>query len=179
MEVAMTASLIALCAMATWFDVREHRVPNALTIGGFVVALALQALQSGLPGLGTGLGGALVAFAIALPFFMVGGLGGGDVKLLTAVGAFLGLGSVLPFLAATAIVGGVMALVLMLFRRGLFRQTLANLHTMFLTLGRKTFTGWKSGEANQALLTLDSPGAVTLPYAVAIAAGALLAWFVL
>ncbi len=178
-EQTMSASLIALCGVAAWFDVREHRVPNGLTVGGLLVGLALQALHGGLAGLGSGLAAAAIAFGIALPFFLVGGLGGGDVKLLTAVGAFLGLGNVLPALAAIAIAGGVMAAGLMLVRRGLFRQTLANLHTIFLTLSRRTFTGWKSGEANQALLTLDTPGAISLPYAVAIAAGTLLTWFVL
>lgn len=178
-DTVMTACLITLCGAAVWFDLREHRIPNLLTVGGFVVALALRATEAGLAGLGSGLAGAGIAFGLALPFFLMGGLGGGDVKLLAAVGAFLGLGDVFQGLAATAIAGGVMAAGLMAFRRGLFRQTLANLHTIFLTLGRRTFTGWKAGEENRAVLTLQSPGAVTLPYALAIAAGTLLAWFVL
>lgn len=178
-SLTMTVCLIGLCAAAVWFDVREHRVPNALTVGGFALGLFFQVLQGGLAGLGSGLAGALIALLLALPFFLVGGLGGGDVKLLVAVGAFLGLGDVWMGLAAIAIAGGVMAIGLMLVRRGLFRQTLANLHTVFLTFGRKTFTGWKGGEANEAVLTLDSPGAVALPYAIAIATGTLLTWFVL
>jgi hypothetical protein len=74
-----------------------------------------------------------------------------------------------------AFVGGAMAMVEMV-RRGAVARTFWNLYLMFNTLGRRTFTGWKKGES-EAWVTLDTPGAITVPYGLAISSGALFAWF--
>lgn len=168
---------VALCAAAfgaVWFDVRERRLPNALTVGAFAAAMLLRT-PLGLDALWGGLLGALLAFALALPFFLVGGLGGGDVKLLAAVGAFLGPRDLWFALFVMAMVGGVMAILVIVKNRA-FGQTAINLRAIFSTLGKGTFSGWK-GEGSSAV-TLDTPGVLTVPYGVAIAAGALTAWFV-
>ena len=169
-----TAALVAVSAAAVWFDWRERRIPNALTVGAFIVALALRALE-GWSALGEGLLAAGMCFLLALPFFLARGLGGGDVKLVTAFGAFLGTERLWPALAAMALAGGVMALAAMV-RHGAVRQTFWNIYFILLALGRRTFRGWKEGESAPPV-TLDSPGAVTIPYGVAISAGALYGWF--
>lgn len=171
----MGVALCLACAGAAWFDIRERRLPNVLTAGALVVALALRA-PMGFDALGQGLLGALLAFGLALPFFMAGGLGGGDVKLLVAVGAFLGPGNLWLALLVMALVGAVMAIVVLIRRRA-FAQTAVNLRTIFSTFGPDTFTGWK-GEDSRAAVTLDTPGVLSVPYGVAIAVGALTAWFV-
>ena len=169
---------VALCAAAVgavWFDVRERRLPNALTVGAFAAALLLRAPQ-GLDALVGGLLGALLAFGLALPFFLVGGLGGGDTKLLAAVGAFLGPRDLWFALFVMALVGGVMA-IFVIARNRAFGQTAINLRAIVTTFGKGSFTGWK-GEGSKSAVTLDTPGVLTVPYGVAIAAGALTAWFV-
>lgn len=171
----MSGVLVAVCLGAAWFDVRESRIPNALTVSALLAALALRA--AGGAGLASGLAGAGVAFACALPFFLVGGLGGGDAKLLAAVGGFLGMERVFTALFLTALVGGLMGVVVMLRKRATV-ETMANLRTIFASFGTGTFTGWKRDGESRAAVTLDTPGAITVPYGVAIAAGALLAWFV-
>lgn len=169
------AALVATVAAAIWFDVREHRLPNALTVGAFVAALVLR-IPEGLDAVGAGLAGAGIGFALALPFFLVGGLGGGDVKLLTAMGAFLGPHRIWFALLVMALVGGVMAVVVIAKHRA-FRQTAANLHAILTTFGARTFGGWKGRESGAAV-TLDTPGVLTVPYGVAIGIGALTAWLV-
>jgi prepilin peptidase CpaA len=171
---ALTVTLVATCAVAAWFDVRENRLPNWLTVSAFVVALGLRA-GLGWGELGTGALGAGITFVLALPFFLVGGAGGGDVKFLTAVGAYLGPGRLPTALFVMAIVGGLMAVVAIL-RRGALTEVWANLQTLRSTFGSETFTGWR-GRESDAALTLDTPGAITVPYGVAIAAGALAGWF--
>lgn len=169
---------VALCGVAfgaTWFDLRERRLPNALTVGAFATAMVLR-IPLGLEALSAGFLGALLAFGLALPFFLVGGLGGGDVKLLTAVGAFLGPRNLWFALLVMALVGGVMA-VFVIARHRAFGQTAANLRSIVSTVGRGAFTGWK-GEGSEAAVTLDTPGVLTVPYGVAIAVGALTSWFV-
>lgn len=168
------AAVVGLAAAAIWYDVRERRLPNLLTLGGLAVALALRA-PMGLEAIGSGLAGAGVAFGLALPFFIVGGAGAGDVKLLTAVGAFVGWSQLDTALFVMAMVGGVMA-VTAIARRRAVRQTFVNLQLLAMTFGRRSFTGWKGAEG-QAVLTLETPGAITVPYGVAIAAGALAGWF--
>lgn len=175
MGVVTATALVAACAAAVWYDVREHRIPNALTLGALTAALLLRA-PGGLADVGAGLAGAGIAFAIALPFFLVGGMGGGDAKFLAAVGAFVGLDRVFAALFFTAVVGGVMGIFMMLRHRAV-SQTMANLRTIFMTLGPGTFTGWKRDGESKAAVTLETPGVLTVPYALAISAGALLAWF--
>lgn len=171
----MPAALVAVCLAAVWFDVRESRIPNGLTLGALGAALALRV--AGPASFVDGLAGAGIAFAVALPFFLVGGLGGGDAKFLAAVGAFVGLERVFTALFLTAVVGGAMGIFVMLRKRAV-TQTMANLKTIFMTLGPGTFTGWKRDGESRAAVTLETPGAITVPYGVAIAAGALLARFV-
>lgn len=170
---------VALCAMAlgaVWFDVRERRLPNVLTVSALAAALLLRVPQ-GLDALGGGLLGALLAFGLALPFFLIGGLGGGDVKLLTAVGAFLGPRDIWFALFVMSMVGGVMAILVILKNRAI-GQTAVNLRVIFSTMGSGMFTGWKKGGESKSAVTLDTPGVLTVPYGVAIAAGALTSWFV-
>ncbi len=167
--------LVAVALSAVWFDVRERRIPNALTVGALGLALLLRATL-GAGELVAGLTGAAIGFGLALPFFLVGGLGGGDVKLLAAVGAFLGPGRIWFALLVMALVGGVMA-VFVIARNRAFRDTAANLHAILATFGSRTFTGWK-GEGSGAAVTLETPGVLTVPYGVAIAAGAIGSWLV-
>ena len=116
-----------------------------------------------------GLLGALLAFGLSLPLFLVRGLGAGDVKLLTACGAFLGPSRLLSALLITALVGGVMALAAII-QRGALLQTLRNC--------RDIVVGIFSPARRDGLPTLTSPGAITVPYGVAIAIGAVAAWFI-
>jgi prepilin peptidase CpaA len=96
-------------------------------------------------------------------------MGGGDVKLLTAVGAFLGPYSTFIALLATALIGGVLAIAVSLQRRRL-GASLIGTFTVMRGLALKAISG---GEVD-AVPTLETEGAVTVPYGVAIAAGAVI-----
>ncbi len=166
-------ALTTVAVAAAWFDIRERRLPNALTVGALGLALLLRA-PLGWGELGAGGLGALLGFGLALPLFLAGGLGGGDVKLLAAVGGFLGPRDIWFALLVMALVGGVMAIFVIAKHRA-FGQTAVNLRTIVSTFGSGSFTGWKGSES-KAAVTLDTPGVLTVPYGVAIAVGALAAW---
>ena len=88
-----TAPLLLLSAMlviAVQSDLRHRRIPNVLSLFGIIAALALHCQSDGLHGLAAGLGGAAVGFLCFVPFYLLRGMGAGDVKLLAAVGAILG-----------------------------------------------------------------------------------------
>ncbi len=160
----MISALSAVVLVAVWWDLKERRVPNALTVTGLALALGLRAL-SGLDPLLAGLQGAGLGLLLGLPLVVLGGLGGGDAKLMAAVGAFLGPGQLLWALAVTAIVGGVMALVLA-FHRGAVREAL---------LDAGALAARPLGVApERPRRTIHTPGVITIPYAVPIAIGALM-----
>ncbi|MFO0902718.1 MAG: prepilin peptidase [Pirellulales bacterium] len=101
---AWAGSLCAFATVALVFDLKSRRIPNWLTVSSFVAAVAFHTALSGLSGLGFSLGGFAVGFTILLALWLIGGGGGGDVKLMGAVGAWTGaIGALFIFL------GGVVA----------------------------------------------------------------------
>jgi prepilin peptidase CpaA len=168
MLLAVTSgALVALVLGAAWWDLHSRRIPSVLSLSGVVVALALRT-AGGTEAIVAGALGLAIAFIFAVPLFAAGGLGGGDVKLLGAVGAFLGPGPLVTALLVTAIVGGVMALVLA-WRRGLLADSLAHAGRLAARLVPMGNRG--------PIRTLATPGALAIPYAVPIAIGALVGWF--
>ena len=159
--------LVVVLLVASWTDVKSRRIPNWLTLAGMIAGLAVRAsmgpgpLADGALGIGLGL-------LLAAPFFALGALGGGDAKLLMAVGAFMGPADLARASLVIALVGGLIAL-LQAARRGVLLPTLASCGSLLLswaTLGRR-------GRDRTAV----GGGRLTVPYGVAIAAGSLLWWF--
>jgi len=163
-------TLLGVVAAAAILDLRTRRIPNGLTVPALALALVLRGIMGVDPFLG-GLMAAGLAFLICLPVFALGGLGGGDAKLLTAVGAFVGMDRLWGALAVTAIAGGVFALVSILLRRRT-RETAWNMYMIFGKLRtRSAYGGWKEDSGDG--LNIRSAGALTQPYGVAIAIGAI------
>lgn len=166
----MLLALVLVCFASVWFDLRTRRLPNWLTVGALGVALAMRAFPAG-PDLWPGVASAVTAFAFGFPFFLAGGLGGGDVKLMAGLAAFLEPGDLQVALLVMALFGAAMAVVTAA-RRGLLAATLAKVHVLVLRMGRGTLAGWKQGPSS------SSPDdRVSNPYALAIVAGALAGWF--
>ena len=158
-------ALVLIVCGAAWSDVRSRRIPNRLTVAGLLIALSLRVLL-GLVPLWQGVLGAALALGIGIVLFALGILGGGDAKLLTAVGAFLGPAGFVGALAISCVVGAVMALVDAA-RRGVLLLLL--MHLMDVVAFWRAFG--KGGHGRR----LSSPGALTVPFGVAIAVGAI-AW---
>ena len=163
----VSAALTLLLAAAAWTDYRSRRIPNVLTITGLAAALVLRAVVG--PGaILDGLVGALLAFVLTLPLIVLGVMGGGDAKLLIAIGAFMGPRHFLWAAVLIAIIGGMMAVV-DAGRRGVLLPVLYNCGQImrhWATFGRRG--------TNRSFASV---GALTIPYGIAIAAGALLWWF--
>lgn len=168
-EVFGTVLFAAVLVAAAVWDVRSRRIPNALILTGLALALALR-VPAGWDPVVAGVTGAGVAFLLTFPLYALGAMGAGDAKLLMVVGAFLGPGGFIPALLLSAIAGGVLAVGYAL-RGGVM---LAALTRTWMLAGRALTFG-RTGER----LTLDTPGALTIPYGLAIAAGSLTTWFLL
>ena len=89
-------------------DLRRRRVPNWLTVAGVGGGLACAA-TGGWHGLGIAMAGAIVGFLVLLPFHLCGAMGGGDVKLMAAYGAFLGPSGILLAALFAGLFGGLAA----------------------------------------------------------------------
>ena len=145
-------------------DVRGGRIPNWLTYPAMVGALAVRC-AAGWPGLKSGLGGFLLAGGIFFFLFMLGGMGGGDVKLMAAVGAWAGDLRVVAILIAAAIAGGALAVVYIVSRKQLW---LTLLNTGELLRHHMT-----SGLRPHPVLNVREPSTMRVPYGLAIAMGTL------
>ncbi len=110
------ALLLAPFVAAGAVDIRTRRIPNALSLGAAVLVVT-DAVCAG-RGLDALLGGGAALLAgVALAVAAHGGFGMGDIKLLAVGGALVGLASVVPLLCAVSIVGGSVALAVLLVRR--------------------------------------------------------------
>lgn len=172
---AMAGLSAVLIAAATW-DWRTGRVPNRLTypavLLGLAWAAAAGAMGSGVGGMGgavgawAGLMSGLIGCAAGLiPFYVLfaaGGLGGGDAKLMAAVGAISASWRCVLATAVYAFVIGFILAVVIMIHSGLVRRTLSRL------LGAALM----SSARVQPDLPDDSP---RVPFALAIALGGLVA----
>jgi prepilin peptidase CpaA len=159
--------ITAFLCTAAWWDLTTRRVPNQLTLAGLAAAMLLRA-PLGLEACLRGLEGFAVALGVAFLFYALGAVGGGDAKLLAVVGAFLGPQALPGALAYIVLLGAGLAVVMMARKRLLL---LLFINTLELFRTRRMLA--REGAAR----TLDSPGALTIPYAVPIAVGTLMWWF--
>jgi prepilin peptidase CpaA len=161
MVVDIAALGIAAVACAT--DLRRSRIPNWLTLGAMVAGVAFHGLFAGGTGFGTAALGLVVGLVVFFPFFALGALGAGDVKLMAALGAWVGAAAVINVALFGALAGGVLAVVVALWH-GYLRRAVHNLKMLFAHW-------WLVGIKPLPELTLDAGHGLRLPYALPIMAG--------
>ena len=106
------AAIVAGAGLGAAIDIRTRRIPNVITLGTAVAGLGLAfAGWSGISPASSMLG-LLLGLLFMLPGYVFGGTGAGDVKLMAAVGAVLGVQRIVPAVLLTAIAGGVLAVVI-------------------------------------------------------------------
>jgi prepilin peptidase CpaA len=157
---AILAGAVLLAAIAGWTDWRSRRIPNWLTVSGFVVGVAANTILGGRVGLKTSLLGTLLGLGLLLPFVLLRSLGAGDWKLAGALGAFAGSELLINLLIASVFVAGLMALALVIYK-GRVRQTLRNIMHILASLVTFRLPG--------PSVSLDNPDSLKVPYRVALA----------
>jgi len=140
-------------------DWRSRRIPNWLTVPGVVLGIAVNTAMRGWTGTREAVLGAGLGLLLLLPFVWIRSLGAGDWKLIGALGAFLGPRHLMAVLFAALLVAGVMAFVLVVYKRRV-GQTLRNILRMFGALF--------SFHMPAAEVSLDNPDALKIPFGVAV-----------
>ncbi|WGY72963.1 prepilin peptidase [Burkholderia cepacia] len=162
--VPLCVTLLVVAAAST--DIASRRIPNRLVAVGLAGALVVQCMLHGvLAGALGWLGGAATGLGLLLPFYLLRGMAAGDVKLMLAIGAWVGAHMAFYIVLATFVVGGIGAVAVVLLR-GRMRQMWANVRALLARRSRDAHAEAAGGPAAFA-----SVG--TLPYGVAIAAGTL------
>ncbi len=159
------ALLIPAILYASWVDYAERRVPNWLNAAIALVGLIAQASFAGWEGVFVGLLGLAVGFAVLIVPWLMHGMGAGDVKLMMAIGCWLGPWLTLLSFAVGGVIGGVAAVV-MIVSTGRAVHAYTNLQTIYTKLRR-----WDTafGEFGGARSFGDT--SQLLPYGVPLTAG--------
>jgi len=111
-------TFLGLCAAS---DVKSNKVPNIMTIPFAIFAVAFHSFNNGSDGLIFSIVGMVTGMGLLMIPYMMSGMGAGDVKLMGAVGSFLGARATLEAFILIALAGGVYSLALILIRRDIFK----------------------------------------------------------
>lgn len=159
--------LITLVLIAAAYDVLYRRIPNWLVASGIAAGLLINTVIFGMHGMKVSLFGLLLAFLIYFPFFVLRGMGAGDVKLMMAIGSVTGPAVWFGIVIATGLAGGVVALAVLLSRKRL-AVTLMNTALILSSLLRL-----RAPYKDHPHLDVSSPAALTMPHAATIALGSI------
>jgi prepilin peptidase CpaA len=160
LKTTVLALAVGLALIAGYTDWRSRRIPNWLTIPGFLIGISANTLGWGWAGLKASLLGAGFGLLVLLPFVFLRSLGAGDWKLAGALGAFVGWQALVDLLVGSVFVAGIMALALVIYKRR-FKQTMRNIGRLMASL----VTFHRPGPE----VSLDNPQSLKVPYGVALA----------
>lgn len=156
-----TLLLLVALVPALWLDVRYRKLPNWLTFSLFLTGLLINSWLAGFSGLLDAIGGGMLALVLLLPLYLwKKGMGAGDVKMVAAIGAVLGVRGGLLCTALILVAGSVIGLMFLFYKGGLLSSM--NRYR-FCILSRS----WLLPQINDA-------ASLRFPYAFAITAGVLI-----
>jgi prepilin peptidase CpaA len=154
-----------LVLVAAGYDIRYRRIPNWLVLAGIVTGFAWNLYSSGWSGLGHAAAGFGLGFALYFPLYLLRARGAGDVKLLAAVGTITGPGNCFWIFLLTAILGGVIAMAVLVFRRRVG-------HTFFnLSFIMSDLTKFRAPYKSSEELDVTTSKGLRLPHGAMIAVG--------
>lgn len=160
--------LVTIVTLSAVIDYKHHRIPNWLSFSGWYLGPVIHFIFTGFPAMSDSLMGLGLVLLLTFPLFALNWMGAGDVKLMTSVGALVGLEHALFFLASIAITGLVIGIAQLVLRGMLpaFARRYWTMLGLSLASGRPVYVGPDGTHQT-----------VIMPYAVSIAVGTFAALF--
>ncbi len=162
-ELVIAILLFLLLVVSVYSDLSHHRVYDWVTIPGILLGIALNSVFYGGAGFWNSLLGFVVGFGVFFIAFIAGGIGGGDVKLMGAVGALAGYPFVLWAVLYTTLIGGLMGMIVLIWHGELGSGLKRSFRFLFTFRARERLISEGKGR--------------TIPYGFAIVLGTYCAWF--
>ena len=158
------AVVLAFVVTAAVSDLRWRRIPRWLTLSGLVCGLVYHAVFGGIV---TAVVATFLGFAAGLALFQLGAIGGGDVKLIAALGAMLGLSHWVVAMEVSVFASALIALI-QAAARGVLRQTIAGVGDLVRWL-------ITSGAKKHPLIHVGNTAKLRAPFGAAAALGTIIA----
>ncbi|GAK07805.1 prepilin peptidase [Geomicrobium sp. JCM 19038] len=109
--------------IATIIDLRTWKIPNWLTLSAAIIGITHNGMMYGFDGLFTSLLGMVIGFAIFFCFYLMKAYGAGDVKLMAAIGAIMGVPFILYSSIMIVLIGGLVSIVVLIVRHRQHRRS--------------------------------------------------------
>jgi len=165
------AFLVPSVLLASWMDLRYHKVPNWLNLFIIVSGFTAQSVCHGWMGLWQGLLGMLLGFGLLIIPWLMHAMGAGDVKLMAAIGVWLGPVLTLRAFCVGAILAGAIAVVMIVLGRRLW-------HAYFnMSLIMTKLRSFKTAFSEFGSVKVLQSTSQLLPYGVPLSIGALVVMF--
>lgn len=181
MQLLVKIILLILLGLSVYYDLKIRKIPNKITVPAALAGIVIGLIFSGLGGLVSSLAGLLFGLLIFIIPYLLGGMGAGDVKLMASIGALMGWEFTLQSALGTALVGGIMVILYMLYKRQLGNTLLKTLGLILVPLVKGIYAKTLSPRVKKFISYFEQLESINnptyIPYAVAIASGSLLVLF--
>jgi prepilin peptidase CpaA len=157
--------------VAAVIDGLKLKVPNWITFPMIISGWVYSAVAFGWEGLGASVLGTVVGLGLLLPAYAIGGMGAGDVKLLAGVGAWMGPITTAYAFCVSALIGGVIAVLMVLYRKGWDKH-----RNQFFSIVNEIST-IRDPELLSAIAAERKKSMLLLPYGIPIALGSIAYFF--
>ncbi len=169
-----TVLLLLLLVFALFSDIKTYKIKNTIILPFILIGIIINLCVYGVERLHTVIIGIIIPIICLVPLYSLKMLGGGDIKLFSAIGAIMGHKFVISAIGFSFLSGGIIALIIMLIRKN-FKKRFVYLYqylkNCFMTLSIQPYTYINFGSKNA--ITEDNSG--RFPFAIAVAFGTVIA----
>ncbi len=155
--------LIGIFCVVVYTDMRFYKIPNVCIFAGMVCGLIMTYMSYSLTGVLLSCAAAAVIFAALYPFYLIGGLGAGDVKLFMMAGCFLRYEKLFWYLLVTFAVGALISSVKMVLFRESRQRLFYLIKYIIKTAITKNIDDYKVDKKNKrCVIRLSVPAFISL-----------------
>ncbi|MDQ6600275.1 A24 family peptidase [Bacillus salipaludis] len=155
--------LVIVLLICLFTDIKSRKILNIVTLPTIVFGLVYNILTTGFEGFLYSGKGFLAGLGLLIIPYLLGGMGAGDVKLMTVIGVLMGSNFVFYSFIYTALIGGAIALILIIKKKGLINI----IKSIFFNVV------FFRSNLGSILLSKDKKSSISFPYGVAIFFGTL------